>query len=45
VNIIQVLGTIMAFNDDALTPELVEDILGMEECGLKVVLQYKVYHP
>jgi hypothetical protein len=37
VNIVQVLGTIIAFNGNDL-PEVIEDILGMEEGELKLVL-------
>jgi hypothetical protein len=36
-NIVQVLGTILAF-DDNLNPEVIEDILGMEEGDLRLVL-------
>jgi len=39
VNIVQVLGVIMAFEDGALTPEVIEDILGMEEGEVRLVLQ------
>jgi hypothetical protein len=39
VNIVQVLGIILAFEDDNLTPEVIEDILGMEEGELKLVLR------
>ena len=37
VNIVQVLGIIIAFNENEL-PEVIEDILGMEEGELKLVL-------
>ena len=36
VNIVQVLGIISAYESDS--PEVIEDILGMEEGGLKLVL-------
>ena len=36
-NIVQVLGTILAFDDD-LDPDVIEDILGMEEGDLGLVL-------
>ena len=39
VNITQILGIIVAFTNNDLTPEVIEDILGMEEGELKVVLQ------
>src|SRR6202035_1268793 len=39
VNIVPVLGVIMAFEDDALTPEVIEDIFGMEEGEVRLVLQ------
>ena len=39
VNIVRVLGFIMAFDDDDLTPEVIEDILEMEEGELKLVLR------
>jgi hypothetical protein len=39
VNVVQVLGIIMAFDDDDLTPEVIEDILEMEEGELKLVLR------
>ena len=38
VNIVQVLGIIIAFDQDP-SPEVVEDILGMEEGELKLVLR------
>jgi len=38
VNIVQVLGTILAFDDD-LNPEVIEDILGMEDGDLGLVLK------
>ena len=37
VNIVQVLGFVLAF--DGNLPEVIEDILGMEEGGLKLVLR------
>ena len=37
MNIVQVLGTILAF-DDELKVEVIEDILGMEEGDLRLVL-------
>jgi NACHT domain len=39
VNIVRVLGIIMAFDEHTLTPEVIEDILGMEEGELKLVLR------
>jgi hypothetical protein len=39
VNIVQVLGVIVAFDDGALKPEIIEDILGMEEGEVRLVLQ------
>lgn len=38
-NIVQVLGIITAFDDQALTPEVIEDILEMEEGEVKLVLR------
>ena len=39
MNIVQVLGIMLAFDSDFLTPEVIEDLLGMEEGGLKLVLR------
>jgi hypothetical protein len=39
VNIVQVLGIIMTFDDDYLTPEVIEDILEMEEGEVKLILR------
>ena len=39
VNIVQVLGIIIAFDEEDSTPEMIEDILGMEEGELKLVLR------
>jgi type II secretory pathway predicted ATPase ExeA len=38
-NIFQVLGVIVVFGARSLTPEVIEDILGMEEGEVKLVLQ------
>jgi hypothetical protein len=38
-NLVQVLGIIMAFDAGTLTPEVIEDILGMEKGEGKLVLQ------
>ena len=39
VNIVQILGIILALDDEDLTPEVIEDVLGMEEGELKLVLR------
>ena len=38
VNIVQVLGNIIAFDEDMAVAEVIEDILGMDEGELKLVL-------
>jgi len=38
-NIVQVLGIILAFDTTSLTPQVIEDILGMEEGEVKLVLR------
>ena len=38
------MGIIKEFDDEVVTPELIENVLGMEEVGPKAILEGCVYY-